>query len=78
MADASGGPRGGDPGVRALGRRGGAAREGGPETCLRSRPGLPPWDAGPWPEGFTVSREQIYDDMGRLTGGPEKATGDDG
>ncbi len=26
-------------------------------------------DLGPWPEGFTVSREQIYDDMGRLTGG---------
>ena len=32
---------------------------------------FPPWDPGPWPEGFTVSREQIYDDMGRLTGGPE-------
>ena len=22
-------------------------------------------DVGPWPEGFTVSREQIYDDSGR-------------
>ncbi len=22
-------------------------------------------DVGPWPEGFTVSREQIYDDDGR-------------
>lgn len=22
-------------------------------------------DLGPWPEGFTVSREQIYDDDGR-------------
>ena len=32
---------------------------------------FPPWNGGPWPEGFTVSREQIYDDMGRLTGGPE-------
>ena len=32
---------------------------------------FPPWDPGPWPEGFTVSREQIYDDMGRLAGGPE-------
>ena len=30
---------------------------------------FPPWNGGPWPEGFTVSREQIYDDMGRLTGG---------
>ena len=38
---------------------------------------LPPHDPGPWPEGFTVSREQIYDDMGRLTGGPESASGDD-
>ena len=38
---------------------------------------LPPHDPGPWPEGFTVSREQLYDDMGRLTGGPENVTGDD-
>ena len=38
---------------------------------------LPPCHPGAWPEGFTVSREQIYDDMGRLTGGPEKAAGDD-
>lgn len=37
---------------------------------------LPPHDPGPWPEGFTVSREQIYDDMGRLTGGPEDMLGD--
>ena len=32
---------------------------------------FPARNLGPWPEGFTVSREQIYDDMGRLTGGPE-------
>lgn len=38
---------------------------------------LPPYDPGSWPEGFTVSREQIYDDMGRLTGGPEDMPGDD-
>ena len=38
---------------------------------------LPPHDPGPWPEGFTASREQIYDDMGRLTGGSESASGDD-
>ena len=37
---------------------------------------FPPWDPGPWPEGFTVSREQIYDDMGRLTGGLEDIFGD--
>ena len=37
---------------------------------------FPPWDPGPWPEGFTVSREQIYDDMGRLTGGPEDVSDD--
>lgn len=38
---------------------------------------FPPWNGGPWPEGFTVSREQIYDDMGRLTGGPEDGSGSD-
>ena len=26
---------------------------------------LPPHDPGPWPEGFTVRREQIYDEDGR-------------
>jgi hypothetical protein len=26
---------------------------------------LPVYDVGPWPEGFTVSREQIYDEDGR-------------
>ena len=38
---------------------------------------LPPHDPGPWPKGFTVSREQIYDDMGRLTGGSDNASCDD-
>ena len=37
---------------------------------------LPPHDPGSWPQGFTVSREQIYDDMSRLTGGPEDLSGD--
>ena len=37
---------------------------------------LPPHDPGSWPQDFTVSREQIYDDMGRLTGGPEDTSGD--
>ncbi len=26
---------------------------------------------GSWPPGFSVSREQIYDESGRLTGGPQ-------
>lgn len=26
---------------------------------------------GSWPSGFTVSRKQIYDEFGRLTGGPQ-------
>ena len=26
---------------------------------------------GAWPPGFTVSRDQIYDEIGRLTGGPQ-------
>ncbi|MYE11034.1 MAG: hypothetical protein F4X99_05105 [Gammaproteobacteria bacterium] len=29
---------------------------------------------GSWPPGFTVSRDKIYDDWGRLTGGPEDQT----
>ena len=37
---------------------------------------LPPHDPGSWPQGFTVSREQIYDDTGRLSGGPEDSSGD--
>ena len=37
---------------------------------------LPPHDPGSWPQDFTVSREQIYDDMGRLTGGSEDLSGD--
>lgn len=27
--------------------------------------GLAPVDTGPWPEGFTASREQLYGDEGR-------------
>ena len=37
---------------------------------------LPPHDPGSWPQDFTVSRGQIYDDMGRLTEGPEDISGD--
>ena len=37
---------------------------------------LPPHDPGSWPQDFMVSREQIYDDMGRLTGGSEDSFGD--
>ena len=31
----------------------------------------PPIPGGSWPSGFTVSRDQIYDKSGRLTGGPQ-------
>jgi hypothetical protein len=31
----------------------------------RKRLDLPLHDSGPWPEGFTVRREEIYDDSGR-------------
>jgi hypothetical protein len=31
----------------------------------RKRLDLPSHDCGPWPEGFTVRREEIYDDDGR-------------
>ena len=37
----------------------------------------PPIRGGYWPPGFTVSREQIYDDLGRLTGGPQDNPEDD-
>ena len=53
---------------RGSGRRAAA----GPAT-----PATAPHDPGPWPEGFTASREQIHDDMGRLTGGPETTIGND-
>ena len=62
-----------------------ARGEGAPESAVSParrrrfsiREILPPHDPGPWPEGFSVSREQIYDDMGRLTGGSESASGDE-
>ena len=31
----------------------------------------PPIRGGSWPPDFAVSREQIYDEAGRLTGGPQ-------
>ena len=35
----------------------------------------PPISGGDWPPGFTVGREQIYDESGRLTGGPQNDPG---
>ncbi len=35
----------------------------------------PAISGGSWPPGFTGSREQIYDECGRLTGGPQDETG---
>jgi len=36
-----------------------------PEPKRQSRLDLPLHDCGPWPEGFSVRREEIYDDDGR-------------
>lgn len=33
---------------------------------------------GAWPAGFTVNRRQIYDDQGRLTGGPQDDSAGEG
>ena len=44
------------------------ASEAKPPAQKVNRANLPPLqmlDIGPWPEGFTVSREQIYGDDGR-------------
>ena len=38
----------------------------------RDWPAIP---SGSWPPGFTVGREQIYDEFGRLTGGPQDEAG---
>jgi hypothetical protein len=36
-----------------------------PKPRPKRRLDLPLHDSGPWPEGFTVRREEIYDDDGR-------------
>jgi hypothetical protein len=36
-----------------------------PPRRTRKRLDLPLHDCGPWPERFTVRREEIYDDSGR-------------
>ena len=33
----------------------------------------PPVRGGSWPPGFVASREQMYDDSGRLTGGAQSS-----
>ena len=37
----------------------------------------PPVPGGSWPPGFIASREQLYDESGRLTGGPQSADEND-
>ena len=37
----------------------------------------PPVPGGSWPPGFIASREQPYDESGRLTGGPQSADEND-
>jgi hypothetical protein len=36
-----------------------------PAPAARSMKDFPSHDVGPWPEGFTVRREEIYGDDGR-------------
>jgi hypothetical protein len=36
-----------------------------PKRPKHKRLDLPLHDCGPWPEGFAVRREEIYDDSGR-------------
>ena len=69
--------------TKEVARREAARQEARPESAdtparrgFSIREILPPHDPGSWPQDFTVSREQIYDDMGRLTGGPEDLSGD--
>ena len=38
---------------------------------------FPTVDMGPWPDGFTASREEIYDDTWQLTGGLQEDSGGD-
>lgn len=38
---------------------------------------FPAVDMGSWPEGFTASREEIYDEAGRLNGGLREDSGGD-
>ena len=38
---------------------------------------FPAIDMGSWPDGFAASREDIYDETGRLTGGLEEESGGD-
>ena len=73
-----------EKGTREVARREAAHQEARPESAeaparrrgFSIREILPPHDPGSWPQDFTVSREQIHDDMGRLTGGPEDLSGD--
>ena len=72
MAYWRGGCRGGNDGARGSGGVAGVGRNACSEAERFSiREILPHTRSGSWPQDFTVSRGQIYDDMGRLTGGPE-------
>ncbi len=45
-------------------------REASPRSSFDLDELWPAIPGGSWPSDFTVSREQIYDESGRLTGGP--------
>ena len=65
-------------------RRGRSCAGGPPESAeaparrrrFSIREILPPHDVGSWPQDFTVRREQIHDDVGRLTEWAEDLSGD--
>ena len=65
--------RSGDACVRTRGAR--ADRRAVPEAQIRRRPGLAAGPGRGCPPGFTVGREQIYDESGRLTGGQQDGPG---
>ena len=69
------GHRSEDDAARIPGNITGVERSAARQRRFSIREILPPHHPGPWPEGFTVSREQIYDEFGRLTGGPRDDAG---
>ena len=55
----------------------GVAEGADPRAAGRLDRDFPAIDMGPWPDGFSASREQIHDGTGRLTGGPGEESGGD-
>ncbi len=49
----------------AVRRRGGRVGKAARRSTIDFDEAFPRHDPGPWPKGFTLSREEIYGDMGR-------------